>query len=284
MRYRFAFSLIPALVMSLAVSGCNIFGSEEPEPGSKAEQLQAELDTFLGSGATGTISTQTLLDAAKESRLKANIGVLQITRELSQSSTSGNLTFPYDIVSPAERTEVLDAVRIMDRALALILYASKVAAGGSTKPATGDVPDSQLEQAAGRVTLTTGIDPCGVYTDFLITRLLKVMLDFRTRLDNLQGITPNRVSVVPVVGGYQVRVTGSITQAQADAINGIINWLTDPTTGVLTTQVKPAFHPMELFGCESVLSDIIDMDKVESYIDNVLVWSLRHSYVHAGTN
>jgi len=141
MRYRFAFSLIPALVMSLAVSGCNIFGSEKPEPGSKAEQLQAELGTFLGSGATGTISTQTLLDAAKESRLKANIGVLQITRELSQSSASRNLTFPYDTVSVAERAHILDWVRVMDRALALILYAN-TPTGGSTKPATGDVPDS----------------------------------------------------------------------------------------------------------------------------------------------
>lgn len=280
MRYRLGFGAVSALVASLIVGGCNIFGSEERAPGSKAEALQAELNSFLTSGAKGTISSQTLLEVAKESREKSGIGVLEITRELSQSQGSGSAgvsRFPFDSLSSATRADRLEHLQRMDQALALILFANKAQAGGG-KLAAGSVPDAQLILAASRVELDPAIDPCSVYPDFLIVRLLRVMTEFRAQFDAVDQTVRDNVEIIGTSTGYRLRwKTGTPTTAQKAQVNGIIDWIAKPGTGAIYTMVGPMLDPMGEFGCESPLSDIIDLDKVQTYMYNTLAASLLAS-------
>lgn len=267
--------LYGALVLALVAGGCNIFGSSEKEPGSEATRYQQELADFLALNSTSTISSDVLLALAKESRQAAGIGILQISRELSQSSTSSSTSFPFDSLSAAERAEKLANLQAMDQALALLLYANMAQAGTGPKVAVDPLSDTYLQQKARNVNLSGTFDVCSVYPDFLVVRILRLMIEFRTKLDAIG----TDFRVVGVTGGYRVQYTGAgtVPTAKAIAVNNAIDWLTNPTNGVLSVQINAILDPQSAFGCESPLSDIIDLNKVRSYINTVVVASLKRS-------
>jgi hypothetical protein len=276
MFYRFRFAVLGALVVSLAMGGCNIFGASEKKPGSDSEALQRDLANFLDLNSTNRISSDVLLDVAKESRQASEIGILAITRELSQGSASTNMSFPFDTLSAAERTTKLANLEAMDQALALLLYANMAQQEGvAGKVAADPLSDAYLQLKARNVDLSAAFDACSVYPDFLVVRILRLMMQFRARLD----VIGTDVRVVGVTGGYAVQYTGTgtIPRAKAIAVNEAIDWLTNPSNGVLSVQIRTILNPTAAFGCESPLSEIIDLNKVQSYINTVVVASLKRS-------
>lgn len=279
MRYRFGMTIIFGLFVGLSLGGCNIFGSEKKKPGADAPALQAQLDAFLNPNSKSRISSDVLFEVAKSSRQASEIGILTITRELSQSASSTNMSFPFETLSAALRVDKLQYIIRMDQALALILYANQYLSSTTTKPAAGAVSDSELKTASSRVDLVSGIDPCSMYPDFVVVRLLRVLIDFRTRVDGIS----QALHISPNAGGFGVQWDASVVNVQnARAINGIITWLADPTTGVLATDVKVILNPESEFGCPSPLSEIIDLQKVEDYIDNTIARSMRCYYINTG--
>ena len=274
MRGHFRKTVGALLIGGVLAGGCNIFGVEASSPESDVHVLEEELDAFLLPGSRQTITSEKLLDIAKKAREFASIGVLTITRELSQWEAHEELHFPFEEMPAAQREQIATHVRMMDRALALLLFAN--IRGTRARPVEAPGGDTWLRIAAERVVLVGGVEPCDFYPDFVVARLLRVMLDFRLRLDDISPM----FRIVATQRGYGIRWMGTapMNLRATSLLNDAIAELNE----AIGAEVVPVFSPYKLFGCPTPHGEIIDITKVRTYVEKTLCGSLRAYFINTG--
>ena len=136
--------------------------------------------------------------------------------------------------------------------------------------------DGWLRQAAMRVTIVGGIDPCGFYADFLVARLLRVMAEFRIELDAIDG----GLYIVGLLGAYGIawHDPAAANAATVAALNAAIAALDT----AVAHEVVPALDPSEMFDCPSSDNQTINADEVTRYIREVLLPSMGAYVVAPG--
>ncbi len=256
-----------AVTVFAALPACNIFDQTSREPGADAQRLQEQFNAFILPVSRITMTVPELYEVAKETRLFANIGVLEAAQMMLHSpESSTSFAYPFEDRSPVQRTALLPHVRIIDQATTLILLAHRE--GVRTRAAQYIPSPDDLPLVARRVIVTDELDPCSVYPDFLIARMLHVLLKHRLTLHQTPGLLIESTET-----GYRPvwATPGAIEQEAAEQYNAAF----DELVRMIDTEVRPFLSAFLAFGCEPGRTDIIDPERIEAYIDLVLIPSFE---------
>ncbi len=274
-------SLIGVISALLSVSGCNLFDLQSSEPGSEADRLQEQLKAFILPMSKITLTVEDIFETAKQTRQRAGLGVLEITQLLLRPPDGERiLSFPFENLTPGQRTALLPDLRIIDQATTLIVMAHQegIRRQSTSRPARTlqYIPsDDQLRLVARRVIVTPQIAPCSVYSDFVIARLLRIMLEFRIELQDIPGI-----SIVGTERGYGIvwLAPSYVSESDVTKLNAAIADLRSQ----IDTELKPYLDPFDAFGCDVQNTEIIDPTAVETYAYELLLPSLELYRVNTG--
>jgi hypothetical protein len=263
------------------VSGCNLFDLQSSEPGSEADRLQEQLKAFILPMSKITLTIADIFETAKQTRQRTGLGVLETTQLLLRPTDGERvLSFPFENLTPGQRDALLPDLRVIDQATTLIVMAHQegIRRQSTSRPARSlqyTPSDEQLRLVARRVIVTPQFAPCSVYPDFIIARLLRIMLEFRTELPDTSGI-----SVVGTDRGYAVvwLAPSNVTESDAAKLNAAIADL----RSTIDAELKPYFDPFEALGCDVQNTEIIDPAVVEAFAYEVLLPSLELYRVNTG--
>jgi hypothetical protein len=277
--FRWAFISITLLAL-IPATGCNLFALSSVEPGSEATQLQQEFRAFILPVSRMTMKVSRIFDVAKQTRQFAGIEPLVTSQWfLKRSDTSGLADYPFEDKSPSERLALLPHIEIINQTTTVIVLANQAGISGKlttpSRTSGSSVSDEQLRLAARRSVVGPDLAPCSVYPDFLIARLLHVLLEFRIDLQNVAG-----VAIGTTTTGYEiVWLTPTLaTSEDAATVNvallGLINQI--------ETTFRQYLSPFSALGCVAENQDIINSDAVGMYVDDVLIRSLSKYFVNVG--
>mgnify|MGYP003961018611 CR=1 FL=1 len=264
------------LFLSLGITGCNIFGTEDkPTDGRDADVLKAKLAEFLETGSTSEMTTEDLYNIAKEARAKSGMGVLALYQQISSADNK----FPFEDVVQTTREENFENFVAIEQALGLILYANYWQhADGTAKLASGTVftADGDLKDAAERVVLVGGLDACGFYTDYIAARILRTVMGFRTELEK---IVPGIQLTGTGSSGYQVTFSaGTPTLAQLGQLKTEMERFRDEigSTNADGSLLYVITFPSEEFRCDTGLSAlgddvIINITHMSAFLEEALL-------------
>jgi hypothetical protein len=263
-----------AVTVFAALPACNIFDQNSREPGADAQRLQERVNAFILPVSRITMTVPELYEVAKETRLFANIGVLETAQTMLYSpERSTSYAYPFEDRTPAQRTALLPHVRILDQATTLILLAHRE--GVRTRAAQYIPSPDDLHLVARRVVVTDQLDPCSVYPDFLIARMLHVLLKHRLTLQQTPGllIESSETGYLPVWA-----TPGDVEQEAAEQYNAAFTELVH----MIDTEIRPFLSPFLAFGCDPGRTEIVDPERIEAYIDLILIPSFEAHLFDAG--
>lgn len=256
-----------AVAVFAALPACNIFDQTSREPGADVHRLQERFNAFILPVSRITMTVPELYEVAKETRLFANIGVLETAQMMLHSpERSTPYAYPFEDRTPTQRAALLRHVRILDQATTLILLAHRD--GVRTRAAQYIPSPDDLNIVARRVVVTDQLDPCSVYPDFLVARMLHVLLKHRLALQKTPGLL-----VEPSETGYQPvwATPGAVDPEAAEQYNAAFAELVQ----MIDTEIRPFLSPFLAFGCDPGRTEIIDPERIEAYIDLILIPSFE---------
>ena len=270
-------ALVAAAALAVAVAGCNIFGEEDPPTmGQDAPELREKLDRFLATGSTMKLTSTELFEIAKQNRRASGIGVLTMARQISNTESA----FPFESMSQTLRVANMEPLSYSEKALGIILYANKYGSEAERAAMAGESPlETELQEASERAEITTGMDPCGFYADYVAAKIVRVTIDFRRRLET----TIPGVAIVRASGGagYKLDYSGTnmsnMSFAELQTLNSDLQSLFSWFGGELDGVINIIAGSSTLFDCDSVLLDdsteesvLLSLTEMRGYINDAL--------------
>ena len=263
-----------AVFGSYAFAGCNIFQFDAHDPAAEVARLQERFAAFVLPVSKATMTAADVFEVAKRTRQSLDLGPLSVARLfLYTPGVARRIEFPFSDRTPLERDELQSHVLVIDQAATVIVMANEE--GIARRPGQFIPSDDALRLAARRVIVTDEIDPCTLYPDFLVARLLRVTLDFHRDLDAAAGLRVDGTST----GYAPVWVTPTlVTRADAEAYNEALVALRD----VLDADIRPYLDSFDAFGCLVNNTEIIDPQSIAAWMVDVLLRSFDAYAVNTG--